>query len=51
MFDIALTAIAWIAIAMLSLACVGVLMVPFYFWARWRTDEELAEARQAGLID
>lgn len=49
MFDIALTLLAWGAIA--AMALVGVLLLPVYFWTLYRSGEELAQARADGLID
>lgn len=51
MFDIALTLLAWGAIAAMALVGVGVLLLPVYFWTLYRSGEELAQARADGLID
>jgi len=51
MFDLLLTALALLFIAAMALIGLGALLLPAYFWALWRTDAELAEARRLKLLD
>lgn len=51
MFDLLLTLLAWGVIAWCAAMALGVLLLPVYFWALWRTDAELAEARRLKLLD
>ena len=46
-----LTIVACLLIAGAAIIGLGVLLLPFYAWAWWRTEATLREARDAGLLE
>ena len=46
-----LTIVACLLIAGAAIIGLGVLLLPFYAWAWWRTEATLPEARDPGLLE